>query len=64
MKLVWKLQILPYNHANLNSHSGMSRKIIILGNLSNLSKWDWTPNRFGPNSKSVLLPRIVIQILF
>jgi hypothetical protein len=30
MELVWKLQVLPYNHANLNSHSGNSRQVRIL----------------------------------
>jgi hypothetical protein len=33
-----ELQFLPYNHANLNSHSGRSRQIRILGNLSDFSK--------------------------
>jgi hypothetical protein len=27
MEHVWKLQISPYNHVNLNSHSRRSRKI-------------------------------------
>jgi hypothetical protein len=53
MELVWKLQILPYNYANLNSHSGRSRKIRILGNLPDLSKHFWTSNKFGPISKAV-----------
>jgi hypothetical protein len=35
---VWKLQIPPYNHVNLNSHSRRPRKIIILGNLPKFSK--------------------------
>jgi hypothetical protein len=34
MELVWKLQVFPYNHANLNSHSRIPRQARILGNLS------------------------------
>jgi hypothetical protein len=59
-----KLQILPYNHANLNSRSRMSRQIRILGNLSDFSKPGLAPNKFGSNLKAVFFPRILIQILF
>jgi hypothetical protein len=38
MELVWKLQILPYNHTHLNSYSGRSRQERILGKLSFFSK--------------------------
>jgi hypothetical protein len=34
MELVWKLQIMPYNYTNLNSHFGRSGQIRILENLS------------------------------
>jgi hypothetical protein len=63
-QLVWKLQIFPYNHANLNLQSGRSRQIKILENLSNFSKPVWTPSKFGPNWKVILLPVFLIQILF
>jgi hypothetical protein len=60
MGLVWKLQILPYNYANLNSHSGRSGQVRILENLSDFSKYGWTSNKFSSNSKVVLLPGISI----
>jgi hypothetical protein len=41
MELVWKLQLLPYSHTNLNSPSGRSRKIGILGNLSGFFQQVW-----------------------
>jgi hypothetical protein len=37
MEVVWKMQILPYNYANLNSHSGRSRQVRILENLPDFS---------------------------
>jgi hypothetical protein len=64
MELIWKLQILPYNYANLNSYSRRLRQIRILGNLSEFSKHAGAPNKFSSNSKAVLLPEILIQILF
>jgi hypothetical protein len=33
-----ELQILPYNHTDLNSHPGRPREIRILGNLSDFLK--------------------------
>jgi hypothetical protein len=38
LELVWRLQILPYDHVNLNSHSIRSRQIRISRNLSDFSK--------------------------
>jgi hypothetical protein len=38
MEVIWKLQILAYNHANLNSHNERSRQIRILGNLLDFSQ--------------------------
>jgi hypothetical protein len=64
MEFVWKLQILPYSHAILNSHSGMSRQIRILGNLLDFSKPAWTSNKFGSNSKAVLHPGFLIPVFF
>jgi hypothetical protein len=64
MGLGWKLQILPYNRANLNSHSGRPRQVRILQNLPDFLKHVWTSNKFSGNSKAVLLPGILIQILF
>jgi hypothetical protein len=58
MELVWKLWILPYNHANLNSHSGRLGQIGIFKNLSDFFK------QVVPYSKVVLLPGIVIHFLF
>jgi hypothetical protein len=58
------IQILPYNHANINSQSRRASHIRILGNLPDFSKPISTPNKFGPNSKAVLLAGILIQILF
>jgi hypothetical protein len=55
---------LPYNHANLNSQYGRLRQIVILGNLPDLSKEVWTPNKLGSNLKEVLLAGFLIQILF
>jgi hypothetical protein len=46
MELVWKLQILPYNHANLNSHSGSSRQVRIIEFLPDFS------NHVGPQINS------------
>jgi hypothetical protein len=63
MEHVWKLQILPHNYTNLNSHSRRSRQVRILGNLQDFSNV-WTSNRFSANSQEVLLPEILIQILF
>jgi hypothetical protein len=63
-KLVWKLQISACNHANLNSQSRRARQIRILRNLSDFFKPVWTPNKFGPNSKAVLIPGILVRILF
>jgi hypothetical protein len=37
MEVVWKMQILPYNYANLNSHSRRSRQVRILENLPDFS---------------------------
>jgi hypothetical protein len=42
MELVWKLYILPYNYADLNSHSERSRQVRILGN------YQIFPNMFEP----------------
>jgi hypothetical protein len=64
MEFVWKLQISPYNYANLNSYSGRSKQIKFLENLLDFSKQVWIPKKFGPNSKVDLLPGILIQILF
>jgi hypothetical protein len=63
MELVWKLQVLPYNHANINSHSGRPRQLRLLGNLPESSKHVCTSNKFSSNSKAVWLPGILIQIL-
>jgi hypothetical protein len=63
MELVWELQNLPYNHPKINSHSGRSRQIRILENLSDFSPHVWTPNKFGPNSKISFLTGFLIQIL-
>jgi hypothetical protein len=64
LELVWKLRILPYNDANLNSYFGRPRQIIISGNLLDFSKQVWTPNKLQPFSNAVLLSVISIQILF
>jgi hypothetical protein len=64
MELVWNLWVLLYNHANINSHSGRTGQVRILGNLSDFSKPVWAPNNFGPNSKEILLAGILIQFLF
>jgi hypothetical protein len=63
-ELVRKLQILPYNHGNINSYSGRPRKIRILGNLPDFFQTCLNPNKFSSNSKVVFLPGILIQILF
>jgi hypothetical protein len=55
---------LPYNHANPNSLSGRQRQKRILGNLPKNFQISLNPNKFGPNSKEVLLPEFLIQILF
>jgi hypothetical protein len=64
MELVWKLQNFPYNYVNLNLHSGRSRQIRILGNLSDFLKHVWDSNKFSSNSRAVLLPGFLIQIMF
>jgi hypothetical protein len=64
MGLEWKLQVLPYNHANLNSHSGKQSNVRNLGNLQDFSKYVCTSNKISANSKVVLLSRILIQIWF
>jgi hypothetical protein len=64
MELVWKHKILPYNHANLNSHSRRSRQRRSLRNLPDFSNQVWTSNKFSSHSKAVLLPGILIQIMF
>jgi hypothetical protein len=53
MELVWKLQILLYNHANLNSYSIRPRQARILGNLPDFSKHVWTSNKFSSYSKAI-----------
>jgi hypothetical protein len=63
MELVWKLQILSYNHSNPISHSRRSGQMRILGNLSDFSKQVQTSNKFGPNSKAALLPGFLTQFL-
>jgi hypothetical protein len=63
MELVWKLQILTYNYGNLNSHSGSSIQISILGNLSDFYKHVCTPNKFSPNSKAIWILEFLVQIL-
>jgi hypothetical protein len=62
-ELVWKLKIFPYNHANLNSHSGRSRQVRILENLPEFSKHVSASNKFSSNSKTFWLPGILIQIM-
>jgi hypothetical protein len=64
MELVWKLQVFPYNHANINSHFKRSRQVIILGNLLDFSKHVWTSNKFSSKSKEILLPGTLIKMLF
>jgi hypothetical protein len=48
----------------LQAHSGRPRQMRISENLSDFSKHVCTPNKFSSNSKAVLLPGILIQILF
>jgi hypothetical protein len=61
---MYNLQFLPYNYANLNSHSGRSSQIRILGNLSDFSKQVCTSSKICPNSKAVLLPGFLFPLLF
>jgi hypothetical protein len=64
MELVWKLQILPYNHANLNSYSGRPRWISIPWNLSDFSKQVWSPNKLAQIQKQFCFQEFYFKFSF
>jgi hypothetical protein len=58
VELAWELEISPYNHANLNSHSGRSRQIRILGEFTRIFPNQIEPQQIRRKFKAYFASRI------